>query len=313
MKSLTTLLLFCSLATAAPVGSALAGDWLPGFLKERQCQDCGATTRGFDTCAACLARKAAKAAADGAKAAADGARDAAGSAKEKWRQAEHPCCLCGKTIHVGKACASCIFVAGRRAAGQGWGEAQEKAGEVCKVLEARMREIRRQWDLSGGKCALCGGGTHLQGVCAACGAKEAAGIVTAVAESNEALDGRSVLLCIVAQTNLVRYGHWYGPDWSGGQQPSQNDGKMGSLEPVDSLDEAARDHDLAYYLAGQAAASQERLRLIREADIEFANVLHSLKSIGCANWRKPPQDPVKAQDALEAALVVFDAKIELLD
>ncbi|MDD2711100.1 MAG: hypothetical protein PHV34_24235 [Verrucomicrobiae bacterium] len=49
------------------------------------------------------------------------------------------------------------------------------------------------------------------------------------------------------------YGHWGGPDYSGGWRPSQHSGENGPLGPIDDLDAAAQRHDEAYRRAGVQA------------------------------------------------------------
>ena len=49
---------------------------------------------------------------------------------------------------------------------------------------------------------------------------------------------------------VPRYGNWGGPDWSGGWRPSENGGKDGPSDPIDSMDELFKQHDLDYEKAG---------------------------------------------------------------
>jgi RHS repeat-associated protein len=102
------------------------------------------------------------------------------------------------------------------------------------------------------------------------------------------------------------YGNWGGPDYSGGQRPSLNNGQNGSGAPVDSLDALTMTHDLAYGKYGltpdtpsadcdnqPTPCAQEKCRQKRRADAALYLGLNNLGD-DPSKWAKPAADPTEA-------------------
>ncbi len=110
-----------------------------------------------------------------------------------------------------------------------------------------------------------------------------------------------------AQKGLGTYGNWYGPDWCGGQRPSENNGAIGNLEPVDSLDEICRDHDMNYSFADSLTNEREKIQIKKRADIELLSNLNDLDE-DPKNWSNPPEDSKRANSYKRRAIEVFKFK-----
>ncbi|MEW5826987.1 MAG: carboxypeptidase regulatory-like domain-containing protein [Candidatus Bipolaricaulota bacterium] len=95
-------------------------------------------------------------------------------------------------------------------------------------------------------------------------------------------------------TQLIYYGNWYGPGWSGGSK----DSKAGNKQPIDALDAIAQRHDFAYDIAAEQGkihgpAEEARLRSLADAiAVRDANALPR----NPREWRPPAPDPDKANN-----------------
>ena len=119
-------------------------------------------------------------------------------------------------------------------------------------------------------------------------------------------------LLIDGKQGLLRYGNWYGPNWGGGVDTTKNGGRFGNAAPVDSMDEAARRHDIAYARAEAEASKYREAVLKKEADRIFVSELEELGEIP-GNWPKPPSDSQLAGNYRNRAIQAFKAKISTWD
>jgi hypothetical protein len=135
--------------------------------------------------------------------------------------------------------------------------------------------------------------------------------------------------------SAAHYGYWGGKYWSGGKNTEKISlmdfavGKgMGTAAPVDSMDEAFKRHDQAYYAAEQAyvfawdnaikqfpRTGPDRDRLTRkaysdmeaskaEADKELVSDLRALDD-DPKKWASPPQDTKRATEFRKRAMSAF--------
>ena len=115
-----------------------------------------------------------------------------------------------------------------------------------------------------------------------------------------------------AQKGLGKYGNWYGPDWCGGQRPSEHNGQMGNMQPIDSLDEACKQHDLDYASAESASDGRARRQIIKQADLDLLQKLNALGD-DSRKWPNPPKEVDMAKAYRNRAIEVFKNKVILVD
>ncbi len=106
-----------------------------------------------------------------------------------------------------------------------------------------------------------------------------------------------------------KYGYWTGKNWSGGLNPSRNQGKNGTKPPIDSLDELSKIHDECYDKkvsgliqrkhapnrpeAGKSETLCDDISICKSAcDKEFVKALKAL-SANPGKWENSPPEGFK--------------------
>lgn len=211
--------------------------------------------------------------------------------------------------HAVLRCAFLLVFLGSSASAFEWlDRLRAKGGDLAastrQCVSNTVQSARQKWEEQERQCEGCGATIHCRARCTGCAARSVCAKIEALPNRIDKR-GRRTLYAAFAQSGLMQYGNWGGPDWSGGQRPFKNGGEAGQAQPVDSLDDACRTHDLAYDQAEDAGSIAERRQAMREADAAFLARLQELKQQGPENWAQPAADPEKARKFLDRAVVVF--------